>query len=123
MNWGKTIIGRSSTTPIFFLKNKFFRQNDFLIFNFNVESFATIRSKPQRTYDPLRETQSPDGSDMPMVLMNMLQNNKKQWETLQSQLVEFGKDSGLFADLEVKTMGGSSSHPFQLRIQGSWYRF
>ena len=34
-------------------------------------SFAPIRSKPQRTYNPLKEVTSPEGSDIPMVLMNM----------------------------------------------------
>ena len=42
-------------------------------------SFAPIRSKPQRTYDPLKETNSPEGSDIPMVLMNMFRTNEKEW--------------------------------------------
>ena len=82
-----------------------------------MESFAPIRSKLQRTYDPLPETPTPDGSEMPMRLMNLQRNDDEQWKALRSQLVDFGKNSGLFSDLEVKALGRSSSHPFQLRIK------
>ena len=48
-------------------------------------SFAPIRSKPQRTYDPLKETASPEGSDIPMVLMNMFRANEKAWKELKER--------------------------------------
>ena len=83
----------------------------------NVCSFAPIRSKPQRTYDPLKEVESPEGSDMPMVLMNMKKTDPEQWESIRDKLIEFGKASGLFTDIAVRKHGDSMSDPFQLQIK------
>ena len=80
-------------------------------------SFAPIRSKPQRTYDPLKETASPEGSDIPMVLMNMFRTNEKEWKELRERLIEFGKSSGLFSDVHVRRLGKSMGDPFQLQIK------
>ena len=80
-------------------------------------SFAPIRSKPQRTYDPLKETISPEGSDIPMVLMNMFRTNEEEWEKLKERLIEFGKSSGLFTDIHVRRLGKSVGDPFQLQIK------
>ena len=80
-------------------------------------SFAPIRSKPQRTYDPLKETTSPEGSDIPMVLMNMFRADEKAWEGLKENLIKFGKSSGLFTDIHVRRLGKSMGDPFQLQIK------
>ena len=83
----------------------------------NTYSFAPIRSKPQRTYDPLKETISPEGSDIPMVLMNMFRTNEKEWKELKERLTEFGQSSGLFSDIHVRRLGKSMGDPFQLQIK------
>ena len=80
-------------------------------------SFAPIRSKPQRTYDPLKETTSPEGSDIPMALMNMFRADEKAWKELKENLTEFGKSSGLFTDIHVRRLGKSMGDPFQLQIK------
>ena len=80
-------------------------------------SFAPVRSKPQRTYDPLKETISPEGSDIPMVLMNMFRTNEEKWKELKGRLIEFGKSSGLFSDIHVRRLGKSMGDPFQLQIK------
>ncbi len=83
----------------------------------NTYSFAPIRSKPQRTYDPLKETINPEGSDIPMVLMNIFRTNEKVWKELKGRLIEFGKSSGLFSDIHVRRLGKSMGDPFQLQIK------
>ena len=80
-------------------------------------SFAPIRSKPQRTYDPLKETTNPEGSDIPMVLMNMFRAEEEAWKELKGNLIEFGKSSGLFTDIHVRRLGKSMGDPFQLQIK------
>lgn len=80
-------------------------------------SFAPIRSKPQRTYNPLKEAVSAEGSDMPMLLMNMSKASKQPWQKLRNRLIEFGKSSGLFSDINVRRLGKSTSDPFQLQIK------
>ena len=37
--------------------------------------------------------------------------------SLESKLVEFGKRSGLFQNIEVKNLGGSMGNPFQLKVK------
>ena len=80
-------------------------------------SFAPIRSKPQRTYNPLREDANPEGSDVPMVLMNMSRTDERGWTALKEKLVPFGESSGLFTDVRVRRLGRSMGDPFQLQIK------
>ena len=104
---------RRENLMIFFIR--VFEPN-YYIDTIKVKSFAPIRTRPKRTYDPLQEDDDPEGSDMPMVLMNMHQFNKKQWITLKKRLKKFGETSNLFSDISIKQskdMGGS----FQLKIK------
>ena len=80
-------------------------------------SFAPIRSKPERTYNPLKETASPEGGEMPMVLMNLSKSNEKEWIQLKNRLEDFGKSSGLFTAIGVRKLGRSTNDPFQLQIK------
>ena len=82
-----------------------------------IYSFAPLRSKPQRTYNPLREDLFPDGSDVPMIMMNLARVREESWESLRSSLKEFGKSSGLFTDVDVRKLGASSGDPFQLQVK------
>lgn len=84
--------------------------------NVAVLSTAPIRSKPKRTYDPTREFNDPEGSDVPMQLMRIAATQKDNWAALKAQLVEFGKSSGLFQNIEVKNLGGALGSPFQLKF-------
>ena len=83
----------------------------------SVFSTAPVRSHPKRTYDPTREFNDPEGSDVPMRLMRIESIKKDEWEALKQALVEFGKSSGLFQNIEIQTLGGSLSAPFQIKIK------
>ncbi|MDE0204447.1 MAG: AAA family ATPase [Candidatus Tectomicrobia bacterium] len=80
-------------------------------------SFAPIMYRPRRTYDPLKADADPEGSDVPMVLMNMSRTDERGWEALREKLTEFGKSSGLFTDIHVRRLGSSLGDPFQLQIK------
>ena len=83
-----------------------------------VFSTSPIRSKPKRTYDPTREPDNdPEGSGVPMYLMRIEATEKKNWEALKTQLVEFGRNSGLFENIDVKNLGRSLGAPFQLQVK------
>ncbi len=73
--------------------------------DFYFESFAPIRSKPKRTYDPVREVRDPEGGGMPMTLMNMSRTDEKGRGDMRKNLVEFGKASGLFTDIDIRKHG------------------
>jgi predicted ATPase len=83
----------------------------------SVFSASPVRSRPKRTYDPTREFNDPEGSDVPMRLMRIESTKKDEWEVLKQALVEFGKSSGLFQNIEIQTLGGSLGAPFQLKIK------
>jgi len=85
--------------------------------HFYFESFAPIRSKPERTYDPLKEVEDPEGRGMPMTLMNMSRGDKEAGERMRKELVKFGKASGLFTDIQVRKLGWSVNDPFQIRVK------
>ena len=76
-----------------------------------------VRSRPKRTYDPTREFNDPEGSDVPMLLMRTEVSHKDSWETLKQQLVEFGVSSGLFQNIKIKNFGRSMGGPFQLQFK------
>ena len=83
----------------------------------SVFSTSPVRSRPKRTYDPTREFNDPEGSDVPMQLMRIESTKKDEWKALKQRLVEFGKSSGLFQNIEIQTLGGSLGAPFQLKIK------
>lgn len=78
---------------------------------------APLRSKPKRTYDPIREIASPEGDHVPMLMMRLFSQEKRQWQILHDELVEFGRESGLFSDVTINRHGAEMSDPFQLQVQ------
>ncbi len=78
---------------------------------------APLRAKPKRTYDPVREVDSPEGEHVPMLMMRLDHSEKSKWQSLHDDLVEFGKESGLFADIKVRRHGKQISDPFQLQVK------
>ena len=80
-------------------------------------SFAPVRSRPERTYDPVREFNDPEGGGIPILLKNLYRAEKKDWENLKKQLMKFGEASGFFSDIDVKEFGESKGDPFQIQIK------
>ena len=78
---------------------------------------APLRSKPKRTYDPVRETASAEGEHIPMLMMRLDRTSKKDWDSLHDDLVEFGGSADLFSDIKVKRHGKQMSDPFQLQVK------
>ncbi len=82
-----------------------------------VVPIAPLRSKPKRTYDPVREAAAPDGEHIPMLMMRLDRTEKDDWSSLHDDLLEFGQDSGLFSDIKVRSHGRQMSDPFQLQVK------
>ena len=83
----------------------------------SVFSISPVRSQPKRTYNPTREFDDPEGSDIPMRLMRTKSTDEKKWKDLKSELVEFGESSGLFQNIEIKNPSKSMGSPFQLTVR------
>ena len=81
-----------------------------------VFSIAPIRSHPKQSYNATEVSDDPEGSDVPMQLMERKTTKEKEWEALKQQLVKFGKSSGLFQNIEIVNLR-SPEASFQLRIK------
>ena len=87
-------------------------------FQSNVISLAPVRTKPRRTYDELSREFRPEGDHIPAVLARLWEDETAaQKKTFYDALIEFGKDSGLFVDFDVKRLGKKSSSPFQIMVK------
>ena len=78
---------------------------------------APVRSKPQRTYDPVRPVQDPEGDYIPTYLANVYFQDQKRWERLKAALENFGHAAGLFDEISIKPLGKKGSEPFQVQIR------
>ena len=83
----------------------------------SIFSTSPVRSRPKRTYDPTREFNDPEGSDVPMYLMRIEATEKGDWDILKEQLIDFGLESELFHNIKIKKLGRSLGAPFQLQFK------
>ena len=65
----------------------------------------------------MREFNDPEGSDVPLLLMQAKTIRKGSWEKLKAQLVEFGKQSGLYQNIDIKNLNRGLGAPFQLKFK------
>ncbi len=79
--------------------------------------FAPIRTRPRRTYDPVISIFQEEGAHIPTRLARMQRAKNSDADRLHGQINEFGKVSGLFNALEVKTLGNSQGDPFQIHVK------
>jgi len=79
-------------------------------------AFAPIRTRPLRTYDPIKEVVDPEGGHVPMVLAGIRSRDRESWRSLRKALDDFGKASGLFGKVDVRRLGSNESDPFQLQV-------
>ena len=78
---------------------------------------APVRSKPSRTYDPARPAPDPEGAYVPMYLASVYFHDRSTWEDLKHRLEDFGRISGLFDEISVKTLGRRDAEPFQVQVR------
>ncbi|HBL31676.1 MAG TPA: hypothetical protein DD490_33045 [Acidobacteria bacterium] len=77
-------------------------------------AFAPVRTRPLRTYDPIKGSISPEGDHVPLILATLARS--ADWEALAAALESFGRHSGLFTGVEVRQLGASESDPFQIQV-------
>ena len=78
---------------------------------------APVRSKPKRTYNPIRELPNSEGDHIPLLIMHLSKGNPEVWKQLRQRLIEFGKTSGLFSDIRVKSYGNGGNSPFDVQVK------
>lgn len=93
-----------------------------------VVASAPVRSNPKRTYDPAPVVRDPEGSYIPSLFAHLSAHETEQWKRLKEKLEAFGKESGLFDEIDVKRpFRKNETGPFQIivrkaggKIKGPW---
>ena len=80
---------------------------------------APVRSRPLRTYDPRTFTPDPEGEYIPLYLANLRSGHSAGWESLKSALESFGREAGLFDEIDVKLLGDADGGPFEIQVRKS----
>ena len=78
---------------------------------------SPIRSIPLRTYDPVMLSRDPEGEYVPTFLARTAMSDGTVWEELRTEIVEFGRKSGLFDDLRIEQLGKVPGRPFQIQVR------
>jgi hypothetical protein len=78
---------------------------------------APVRTKPERTYNPIEDRRTSEGSHIPMLLAKTYFTDRERWTTLQMSLNRFGKLSGLFDQVGLKPLGRGPGDPFQIMVK------
>lgn len=78
---------------------------------------APVRSRPRRTYDPIRPIRDPEGEYIPTYLASEFHRNRESWTALKAALEKFGQASGLFDEMTVNPLGKTEGTPFKLHIR------
>ena len=80
---------------------------------------APVRSRPRRTYDPATAILDPEGGHMPTLLADMARRNPEAWRDIRSGLERFGRESGLFDRIGIRSFGRGRSDggPFQVEVR------
>ena len=99
-----------------FMFSSYFRENFMPTLPY-LFPIAPLRSKPKRTYDPVQEITSPEGDHVPMLMMRLNRTNTRHWQPLHEKLSAFGRESGMFSDVQVRRHGKQMSDPFQLQVK------
>lgn len=86
-------------------------------------AFAPIRTRPQRTYEPLDTATGPEGQHVPIMLARTSAVDPAGWQRLQQAIDQFGTASGLFKSVGVRRLGDRESDPFQLTVKVSGRAF
>jgi hypothetical protein len=79
---------------------------------------APIRSKPARTYDPQDSEWTAEGTHVPLQLARLFFREENKWRNFVKDISEFGKESGLFSDIKIRSFGkNEEGTPFQIQVK------
>ena len=78
---------------------------------------APVRSRPRRTYDPAQAIPDPEGEYVPLLLASAARRDTRSWKSLKRSIEAFGREAGLFDEIQIKILGGKLEGPFQLQVR------
>ena len=78
---------------------------------------APVRSNPQRTYNPISTMYDAEGEYAPSYMAGLYRRNVPAWNQLKGSIEEFGADSGLFSEIDIKSYEDAGA--FEVRIRNT----
>ncbi len=75
-----------------------------------------IRAKPERIYDSYKLSFSSEGRHIPYLLKEMITAKHIKSKEVTRNIENFGKNSGLFDKISIKSFGDEKASPFELDI-------
>lgn len=76
-----------------------------------------VRSSPQRTYNPTAPVTQSEGAHVPSQMAQLARTHPSQWSKIKEEMSQFGRESGLFEEVQVRRLGRGDSDPFQLNVK------
>lgn len=78
---------------------------------------APVRTQPLRTYTPSEIEPSSEGAHVPLEMARQKISSPIEWEGMHERLKTFGKNSGLFEDVDIRLLGNRDGDPFQVIVK------
>lgn len=82
-------------------------------------ALAPLRTEPFRVYSFAQSHArlTPDGRHIPDMLSRLQNNSTDQNKRIQSDLIEFGNEAGLFKNITTKRLVKASNYPFSIMVK------
>jgi hypothetical protein len=81
-----------------------------------VSALSPMRTEPKRVYEVLDTRVSPTGTHVPMRLAQQKIENADAWASQRAYFAKFGKDAGLFSNIDIRRLGSTQNDPFQIMV-------
>jgi hypothetical protein len=78
---------------------------------------APVRTQPLRTYTPSEIESSSEGAHVPLEMARQKASSPTEWEGIHERLKNFGKNSGLFEDVDIRSFSSRDGDPFQVVVK------
>jgi AAA domain, putative AbiEii toxin, Type IV TA system/AAA domain len=78
---------------------------------------APVRTQPLRTYTPSEIESSSEGAHVPLEMARQKASSPTEWEGIHGRLKNFGQNSGLFDDVDIRSLGNRDGDPFQVIVK------
>jgi putative AbiEii toxin of type IV toxin-antitoxin system/uncharacterized protein DUF3696 len=94
-----------------------FSESMTLMERFRVYASAPVRTEPQRTYNPVDQSPTPDGRHVLNMLASLKRTRAEKWKKLKQDIDRFGNLGGLFRSFDIRLLGTRESDPFQAQVR------
>lgn len=78
---------------------------------------SPVRTQPLRTYTPSEIVASAEGAHVPLEMARQKISSPNDWKSIHDKLAQFGKNSGLFDDIDIRMLGDRDGDPFQIMVR------